>query len=226
MSDQRGSVAEVASQPDSEKFIKNAGLLLQHTGKTQKEYGHGAVLFKIVAERCRQLGTSSAVNVLELGTARGFSALVMARALEEMGVIGTILSVDIVRHDTPSYPARGGEEKVRYSRDELLQNWKELVERRIIFLCGSSWLTSEVIQRRRFPLIFIDEHHTYANTRRDLEFGSSHQHPGDVIVLDDYTDNFPGVVRAVDEFVQKSGYLIRIEQISPVRKMAVLTRNN
>lgn len=213
-----------ASISTSQEFIDDAGFFLQHTGKEQKEFGHGQVLYRLVQQRCLDLGANQSVNILEFGSARGFSSLVMARALEDVNAYGIVLSVDIVRQDTPSLLARGMGEDVRFSREEFLDHWREIVEKRIVFLCSSSSISSQVIQHTRFPLVFIDEHHTFANTQRDLNFASSRQRSGDVIILDDYTTAFPGVVRAVDEFVKARAYQIDIEENGPYRKMAVLTR--
>lgn len=211
-----------ASTP--EEFIQNAGDFLQHTGSIQKEYGHGELLYRLVTDRCLDLGKNHGVNILEIGTARGFSSLVMAKALEDFGGFGIVLTVDIVRHDTPTFPVNQLGKTVRFSREELLQVWRKLVEKRVIFLGGSSSITSQIVQQRRFPLVFIDEHHTFGKTRRDLQFVSSHQELGDLIILDDYTDRFVGVVQAVDEFVEEGAYKISVKDCGSCRKVAVLTR--
>lgn len=214
---------EVRETP-AEDFVRNAGRLLQHTGTEQKDFTHGSILYQIVRNVCEKIPAEEQLNILEVGTARGFSSLVMAKALDDAGRGGVVVTVDIVRHDTPSYSAPIGDRGQRFSRSELLRPWLSLVNSRVLFVCGSSKVALELLQSQRFPFVFIDEHHVYRNTHRDLEYAARHQRGGDVIVLDDYSADFPGVVEAVDEFVLRGKYSFCTESVSARRNLAVLTR--
>lgn len=208
----------------SEEFLRSAGELLQHTGLKQKDFNHGRILYQLVKNACEQVPAEQQLNVLEVGTARGFSSLVMAKALQDAGRGGVVVTVDIVRHDTPSYMAPIGAPGNLFSRQELLRPWRNLVSSRILFLCGSSKVVLELLQSQRFPFVFIDEHHVFRNTVRDLEYASRCQRVGDLIVLDDYSADFPGVVKAVDEFVLQKKYVLSKEVVNERRNLAVLTR--
>lgn len=214
---------EVRETP-AEDFVRNAGQLLQHTGTKQKDFTHGSILYQLVRNVCEKIPAEEQLNILEIGTARGFSSLVMAKALDDAGRGGVVVTVDIVRHDTPSYSAPIGDRGQRFSRSELLRPWLSLVNSRVLFVCGSSKVALELLQSQRFPFVFIDEHHVYRNTHRDLEYAARHQRVGDVIVLDDYSADFPGVVVAVDEFVLRGKYTFSTESVSARRSLAVLTR--
>jgi hypothetical protein len=53
----------------------------------------------------------------------------------------------------------------------------------------------------RCDLVFIDANHGYANVSRDIRLARSLLQPGGILCGHDYSENHPGVVRAVDELV-------------------------
>jgi predicted O-methyltransferase YrrM len=53
-------------------------------------------------------------------------------------------------------------------------------------------------------LLFLDGEHTYPALSRDLELYADLVAPGGVIVFDDYSVEFPGVVEAVQEFLRSN----------------------
>jgi len=65
----------------------------------------------------------------------------------------------------------------------------------------------EYAKRRQTPLrmVFIDGDHTYDGVRKDVFALSDMIVENGYLCFHDYSDNFPGVVRAVDEFVINSG---------------------
>src|SRR3989338_9170780 len=68
-----------------------------HTQVVKKEveinYQHGRVLYTLLREYIKK-SKSKFVNILETGTARGFSSLCMAKALDDAKVFGRILTID------------------------------------------------------------------------------------------------------------------------------------
>ena len=60
--------------------------------------GHGLLLYKLVLEGTRGDGL---LVVLDVGTARGFSALTMARAMLDGELEGRVYSVDVIGHHEP-----------------------------------------------------------------------------------------------------------------------------
>ena len=59
---------------------------------------HGLLLYKLIMEGARGDGT---LVVLDVGTAGGFSALTMARAMLDGELEGRVYSVDVVGHHEP-----------------------------------------------------------------------------------------------------------------------------
>lgn len=208
-----------------DSFLAHAGSILQHTGTRQRAYGHGEVLYKAVLSLSDRIPLNHSLHILEIGTARGFSSLVMAKALHDLSRPGCVLTVDIVRHDSPSYASSKSGLQCATSRRDLLGPWNRLVDDRLFYLCGSSQIVLETLQAKRFPLVFIDEHHVYKNTLRDLRYCAPQQYTGDQIIVDDYSERFPGVIRAVDKFLVESPYKSEIKELTPLRKLAILTRD-
>lgn len=56
-----------------------------------------------------------------------------------------------------------------------------------------------------FDAVFIDASHTYEDTRDDILFWAPLVKRGGLLAGDDYAPEFPGVVRAVDEYVRSRG---------------------
>ena len=57
---------------------------------------HGLLLYKLV----RALSREAPPVILDIGTARGFSAIIMARALLDANLEGTVYTVDVIEHQT------------------------------------------------------------------------------------------------------------------------------
>ena len=51
--------------------------------------------------------------------------------------------------------------------------------------------------------LFIDGDHTYEGVRKDLELFAPKLCGDAIIVFDDFSDNFPGLLVAVDEFLNR-----------------------
>lgn len=58
---------------------------------------HGLLLYKLV----RRLGPERPLVALDVGTARGFSAITMVRALLDANLEGRVYSVDVIDHHRP-----------------------------------------------------------------------------------------------------------------------------
>lgn len=70
---------------------------------------------------------------------------------------------------------------------------------------GDLWLPSKPV----FDLAFVDGCHLYPAVRKDLAFVQQIVKPGGKIVVHDYGINKRGVTSAVDEFVARSGVVVR-----------------
>lgn len=184
--------------------------LALHTQVTIKNsalcYAHGRLLYATVRDYVRRQSPTK-VTVLETGTARGFSSLCMARALDDAGVAGTVITFDVLPHDVSMYWNCIDDLDGPRSRAELLRPWADLVERYVIYHQGDTLRELPKVYLPRVNVAFLDGQHTYEHVTREFEAVRGRQQPGDVIFFDDYTPGtFPGVVKAVDEICARHGY--------------------
>ena len=149
---------------------------------------HGHLLYKLV--RC--LKTERPSVILDIGTARGFSAITMARALLDANQEGMVYSIDVVDHNSQlewhggkndsSDPLAG----VSISRSEMWSRWFPEEATVVTPIRGQS---HEVLESWSFGSIdtaFIDGEHTYDAVKRDLAVLDHLMTPTGVIVLDDF----------------------------------------
>ena len=216
--------ASMATYPEIDKYEQETGFsidlkwlheLALHTQVVIKEskicYSHGRVLYsslsKYLYERER-LSPSDRLTIWETGTARGFSALCMAKALKDQNYPGTILTFDVIPHNKQMFWNCIDDLEKPKSRAELLQPWKSLVQEFILFHQGDTFLELRKVKAERIHFAFLDGGHSYEDVKFEFNQIQKYQHPGDIIVYDDYTpQQFPGIVKAVDEICEGFNYL-------------------
>jgi len=173
-------------------------------------YAHGRVLYSALSSWLRTHSANSAtdrITVLETGTARGFSALCMAKAMNDQQRAGTILTFDVLPHTIPMYWNCIDDGDGQKTRAELLQPWNKLVENYIVFHQGDTRISLPKVRCSRIHFAFLDGAHTYDDVMFEFMQVAPFQLAGDVIVYDDYNHiQFPGLVRAVDEICAHQGY--------------------
>lgn len=229
--------AKEKSFPEIDEFERKTGYsvdrlwldtLALHTQVVIKDaklnYQHGKLLYSALSYYLSNHKSDGPVCVFETGTARGFSSVCMARALDDAEVVGIITSVDILPHDLPMYWNCIDDLDGRKSRRQLLSPWGEFLKS-IVFV---QLETMTAVKRLSFPRIhfaFLDASHTFEDVCCEFEFVKSRQEVGDMIVFDDVTPTeFPGVVKAVEKIAQDGEYdVVRIEADGQ-RGYAVATR--
>jgi len=173
-------------------------------------YAHGRVLYSALSNYLKDhqhASLTKTVTIWETGTARGFSALCMARALKDQQRFGTIVTFDVLPHRTPMYWNCIDDWDGPKTRAELLRPWKDLVQNYVLFNQGDTRLELPKIQAERIHFAFLDGAHTYEDVIFEFEQIYERQLPGDTIVYDDYTpQQFPGLVKAVDLICKKYRY--------------------
>jgi predicted O-methyltransferase YrrM len=124
--------------------------------------------------------------VLEVGTFKGFGAVLLARAG------ATVWAVDWHRGDTDLGP-----------RDTLCSWWTNVrrhhVEDQVVGLVGRTEVVLPLLRPQSFELAFVDAAHDLVSVRRDIGLTLPLLRPGATIAFHDYCPTWPGVMRAVDE---------------------------
>ena len=192
--------------------------------KSEICYQHGRLLYATLSDYVGRDFFHS-INILETGTARGFSALCMAKALADQNKEGRIITIDQLPHNVKMYWNCIDDHDGPKSRAELLEPWQDLVKRHIIFYEGNVRMELPKFQMGRIHFAFIDGPHEYEDVMFQFQQIKNQQEPGDVIIYDDYApDQFPGVVKAVDEICQRYHYQPTILKASSFRGYAVTTK--
>lgn len=184
-------------------------------------YAHGRVLYSAV-RRFVADHRPGYVNAIETGTARGFSALCLARALSDAGVEGKVLTFDVLPHETTMYWNCVDDERGPRTRAELLEPWRVLVDRYLVFHQGGTEVELPKVKLSRIHVAFFDGAHSRRNVLEEFGAIEGRQRTGDLIVFDDYSPGtFDGVVRAVDVICRTKGYALRVIRARPGRGYAV-----
>lgn len=212
-----------------DKILKFIQKLALHTQVTKKEsdvnYVHGAVLY--VQLRKYLENKDVPITIFETGTARGFSSVIMAKALSDEKKYGKILSLDLLSTNIPMVWNSYGDESIgERNRLEVLTPWKQLVDDYILFFAGDSAFTLKQVGISRIHFAFLDARHDHKSILEELYFTSQRQEKGDVIICDDYdAANFPGIITGINEFLLSSGYQAEVIEGIGSRSYCILVRN-
>ena len=194
-----------------EEDIHNIALYGQVQIKGSKiMYLHGFVLYCALDKYIKDNKNIKFFNILETGTARGFSSLCMAKALYDNQVDGKIYTIDsVIPNDKKMYwNCFGDFEYGMTNRAELFKKWSHLLPY-ISFIFGDSKkiLKNNFNDIERFHFSFLDAQHDYDYLSYELDWVNKKQNKDDIIICDDYTffnkggTQYPGIIKAVNEFV-------------------------
>ena len=192
--------------PPKEKFLELTHIFpispQLNFAKQIPNYERGILLYSLIAKYKPK-------NVLEIGTAEGYSTLCMAWAMTDYNINGKIFTIDPKPFDVPvernvTWEDNPKHDTVMLSRRELWNKFadKEWIKK-IEVLTGFS---GEVLQKNtelpKMDMGFIDGSHVYEAVVHDfyafLEVASENFH----LLFDDYVPNEnDGVTKAIDEEV-------------------------
>ena len=186
--------------------------LALHTQVVKKEsainYQHGRILYSKLSKYIKEKNISS-INIVEIGTARGFSSICMSKAINDSKINGKIITIDIIPNNKKFFWNCIDDLQSKKTRKELLNNWNQELNN-IFFLTGPSSFVLNKIVFDRIHFAYIDGMHDYLNTKREFQFISNRQKVNDIIIFDDYSENFPGIVKLVKDIKNKKNYSIDI----------------
>ncbi len=188
-------------------------------------YQHGRLLYSTLSQYTDR-HPSQTVTVLETGTARGFSALCMAKALHDKQQSGKIITFDVLPHTTRMYWNCIADDQGPQSRAELLRDYQSLIDEYIIFHQGDTKNELNKIEIPRIHFAFLDGQHTYDYAMYEFGYVTQRQKSDDIIFFDDYTPQlFPGIAKAVNEICDRYGYTKKVIRISEQRGYAITVKS-
>jgi len=188
-------------------------------------YQHGRILYASLRKYLLNRDSSEPLTIFETGTARGFSSIIMARALQDAKASGKIVTFDILPHNIPMFWNCIDDHEKPKSRKELLLPWSELASAYVLFMEGDSRINLSRLSADHIGFAFLDGAHGYDDVLFEFETVARKQKVGDVIVFDDYNEqDFPGLVKAVDFGCQAYGYHKEVIESGKNRKYVIATR--
>ena len=196
--------------------------------KSPLNYAHGRVLYSLLSNYLRNNSKKfKGLNIVETGTARGFSSLCMAKALFDSGQEGKIYTIDIIPHNKKIFwNCVSDHYNGKITRARLLKDWSNLIERYIFFIKGASKDILNRFELHRIHFAFLDSNHTYADVMFEFNKISKFQKSGDIIVFDDYSPrDYPGVFKAVNFIERNFDYnLLKIINSNTNRGYVIATK--
>ena len=189
--------------PSKEKFLQLTRIfpISQKTKIKIINYERGILLYSLIAKYKPK-------NVLEIGTAEGYSALCMAWAMTDYDINGRIFTIDPKPFDVPikreiTWEENPKHESIMLSTKELWNKFanKEWIKK-IEVLTGFS---GEILQKKtkEFPKMdmgFIDGHHTYEAVIHDFYAFLQTASENFSLLFDDYSYHVDvNVSKAINE---------------------------
>ena len=194
------------------KFILDLGFITQVTQKKSLiNIDHGKILYSLLRTYLSDNSNEDNINIVEIGTAKGFSSICMAKALNDHGVQGKIFTFDILDHTSKRIWNSYADKINGISRFELISKWQYLVKNYIIFISGFSHINLKKIFFYRINFAFIDGSHYGHDVEFEFKEITKYQFKNDIIVFDDYNKNkYPDLSNKIDQLLQSNNYFVKI----------------
>jgi|TARA_B110000014_G_C20082736_1_gene565989 predicted O-methyltransferase YrrM len=188
--------------PSKEKFLQLSNICpIDPLVDDSINFERGILLYALIAKHKFK-------NVLEIGTAEGYSTLCMAWAMTDSGINGKIFTIDPKPFDVPIkrislWDKNQNNKVVTLSTKKL---WEKFAEKdwvdKIEVLTGTS---GEILKKMsdqlpRMDFEFIDGHHAYNSVLHDFYASLQITSKNFCILFDDYFKN-SDVAKVIDEKV-------------------------
>lgn len=162
-------------------FINRIALISQVTMKSSGiDYSHGFLLAALMKKMKENNPNLLDFRYFETGTARGFSAVVVAKVARDLFEDYSVTTIDVLDHETKRYWNSIGDTKGRRSRPELLEPYRDLLPK-INFLTTRAAKYMRRSGSERFHFAFLDGQHTYKDVKREFNWVAKSQKFGDII---------------------------------------------
>ncbi len=175
--------------------------------KSEINYQHGRILYAELSKYIQQRYKDK-LNVLETGTARGFSSVCMSKAIYDNNCDGRIHTIDIIPNNKKIYWNSISDTEGKKTRPELLKNWNKYIHR-IEFYTGNSVNVLQKINLDRVNFAFLDGSHNKKKVEIEFNWVEKRQLKNDIIIFDDYDPyNFKGICDFVNNLEKENKYKI------------------
>jgi len=137
----------------------------------------------------------------EIGVRAGEHALVMLKGLP----IDNLYLIDnyLPYQDGPIFRSQAEQDGYYISMFKLFNNSKDLLDKVVFITRSSEFAANNLFPDNFFDLVYIDANHDYQEVKKDLKLWFSKIKPGGYFCGHDYQNGWPGVPKAVDEFIEE-----------------------
>lgn len=145
-------------------------------------------------------------DVVEIGSWQGRSSTFLARAVKESGN-GSFYAIDHFCGNIGKeefYAINGTLSNLKENFKENLSKFK--LDKFVNLLDMINTEAAEIIKDKTIRFLFIDGDHTKSGVQKDIELFFPMLRKGSIIVFDDYFEEFPGLIEAVDEIFEKYNF--------------------
>jgi hypothetical protein len=189
--------------------------------KTPPNFNHGFLLYYALSKYLSSITKNDSLFLLDIGTARGFSSLVMSYVLQEKNFNAVVISIDKISHTKKVKWNSILDGEFGISRKDIVERFSESTK--VIFLRGKSKKILNNLNLPRINFAFVDGDHRWGSLKTEIVYLMNNQKQGDIILFDDYTPKiYPGVIKAVNFL--KGTYSIEIFGDVSARGYALLTK--
>jgi predicted O-methyltransferase YrrM len=199
---------------DRERLEAAAKLLACPLKAHPPNWQHGRVLYAATRQYLSQ--ATGPVTLLDIGTAKGFSALCLKWAADDAGVESHVVSVDVADPGGKVFRNSIAEQDGPLTVAEFLAPWQEASAITFLKSTGTDWLKDT---KGRIHVAFVDGKHSYQTVQRESALLTARQQSGDLAVFDDV--QVPGVWAAVAEL---KAYRVQYLEVLAHRQYAIARR--
>lgn len=144
-------------------------------------------------------------DVVEIGSWQGRSTSFLARAARDSGN-GRFFAIDHFKGNI------GKEDSYIVDKQDLsdlkgnfIKNMGMLkLDSSVNLLDMPNWEAAEKFSHEQIRFLFIDGDHTYGGVSKDIELFFPKLCPGAIVVFDDFSTAFPGVLKAVEQLLHST----------------------
>ena len=210
--------ARIGAAVAQDRLLEAAAVLACPVKKNPPCWQHGRLLYALAIRRLEALDEADApVRLLDIGTAKGFSALMLQYALVDACLPGVVTTIDVLDPQAAVRRNTIAEVDGFKTLAEILAPFPEAAD--IVAVCdtGLRWLDRTT---GRLHVVFVDGKHTGAVVADESRLIAKRQMPGDVVMWDDV--HIADVRAAVEKMT--GAYAIEWLQVLPQRAYAIGVR--
>jgi len=189
---------------ERERLEQAARVLACPLKRNRACWQHGRIVYamgrRVLARVLKRHVQHEQTVFLDIGTAKGFSALMMQYAIEDSGIMPSacqVISLDVIDPEERTVRNTVVELSGLLTLAETLRPWQHVTDKiRFIQSEAANWLLR--LQLLHIHFAFIDGKHSFDAVNAELAHLARLQRSGDVLVIDDV--QIEGVMRALSGY--------------------------